>query len=226
MSFKTQKTLNSFLSALMVILALPTTAILASWNSIPGSGLYPIKRGLEKIALKLLPASVLEIEFRNKLIDRRFSEANSVLIQQSSTRGLPEIVAEAKSAQIALSKLSPQAKTQATPQLIQQLNSTNQKLETVKTTFLNTSLPSPALPSPALPSPAPQASPQPSVQPTIIPVLAAPVSEIAQTQEELEMVIDNIENDLLPTREKNNERGRGKHDQQNKQEKNKQEKKD
>lgn len=192
MGFKTQKTLNFFLSALMVILAFPTTAILASWNSMPGSGLYPVKRGLERIALKLLPASVLEIEFRNKLIDRRFSEANSALIQESSTRGLPEIVAEAKSAQIALTKLSPQEKTQATQKLVRQLNSTSQKLETVKTTVTVAPSAAPATQVPTTQVPSPLPTP-----PT--PAPANPASEITQTQEELKIVIDNIENNLTPT---------------------------
>ena len=83
----------------MAVLSIPTFLIMVSWNSLPGSGLYPVKRGLEKVALALVtPSMQATAKLRARLIDRRFAEANSLFIQSSQTLGFIEFDDEVLSA--------------------------------------------------------------------------------------------------------------------------------
>jgi len=123
MILRSTKIFNYIITAVIVLLAFPATAILASWNSLPSSTLYPVKRNLEKTALALLPDSALEMQLRFKLLDRRSHEANIAIIQQpSDDRPLEEIIFEAKDAQTIIMKLPPETKQQTSTQLIQKLN--------------------------------------------------------------------------------------------------------
>jgi len=136
MILRFSKIFNYIITAVIIFLAFPATAILASWNSLPGSFMYPIKRNLEKTALALLPDSVLEMQLRFKLLDRRSNEASLAIIQQpSNNKPLEEIVAEAKNAQIIAMKLQPKAKQQTSTQLIKKLNQTSSQLDNLKQTI-------------------------------------------------------------------------------------------
>jgi hypothetical protein len=139
MRFRPFKALSTSFTAIIIILAFPAAAILASWNSIPGSILYPVKTGLEKAALALLPNSVLEMGLRFKLIDRRLEEAQVALIQQGSGRAFQNIVTEAKAAQLALEDLNPQEKTQTRQLLIEKLTETSGEISQTATTIATSS---------------------------------------------------------------------------------------
>ncbi len=184
MRLRPVKTISITFTAIIIFLAFPSVAILASWNSIPGSPLYPVKRGLEKIALAVLPNSLLEMNLRFKLLDRRTNEASLTIIQQSSERPLSEILTEAKNAKLALNNLNPHSQKKARTNFIAQLNQTNQKLEQIKTTV------------------APPSSPNTNTPPTQ--QEESIEEEIEETQEELEEIIreleerlDRLEEDML-----------------------------
>lgn len=197
MRLKRKKVLNFLFSVFIATLALPASAILASWNSLPGSTLYPVKRNLEKLALALLPDSFFEMQLRFKLLDRRLNEANVALIQQAAgDEALNQIVAEAKSAQLALAKLTPEARQQAIPELINKLDQTNQTLEQVKTTITQTQAPTPTestpASSPTTPEPANQTQPS-SPAPSPSPIDNDINEPIDDTQEEIEEIIKELE---------------------------------
>jgi hypothetical protein len=199
MRLKRKKAFNLLFSVFIAILALPTSAILASWNSLPGSTLYPVKRNLEKLALALLPDSFFEMQLRFKLLDRRLNEANVALIQQAAgDEALNQIVAEAKSAQLALANLTPEARQQAIPELINKLDQTNQTLEQVKITIAQAQTSSPTESTPTS-SPTTAESPDqtqpssPSPSPSPLPADNDISEPIDDTQEEIEEIIKELE---------------------------------
>lgn len=213
MRFRPLKTISLSFTAIIIILAFPAFAILASWNSIPDSTLYPVKRGLEKAALALLPNSVLEMGLRYRLIDRRLHEAKTALIRQHSDQAFTNIVAEAKSAQVAIQNLNPEIKSEARGQLIEKLTQTTVQISEINTTPYippsATSPPQDSVTPPQTTSPTAPSAPQPE-QPPSIPAPAPPTTglpsttsppsttqtqttTITTTQEELEEIIEELE---------------------------------
>lgn len=184
------KVISATFTAIIIFLSLPATVILASWNSLPGSPLYPVKRGLEKTALALLPNNFFEVQLRLKLIDRRTQEVASPLIQAANqNQAFSEIVTEAQAAQLAAANLKPEQQVQATAKLITTLNQVNQSLEEIKTT-------SPTTPSPAAVTPT-QSSPSPQTQPTTTTQTAtqstSTSTNVTQTQTAIQAIITELE---------------------------------
>jgi len=201
--FRPLKTISTTLTIFIILLAFPATAIMASWKSIPGSTLYPIKRGLEKVALALLPDSFYETQFRLKLIDRRTAEATiSIIKSPNEMQALNELLAEAKAAQFATTSLEEtQERSQAIQQLITKLTSTNQTLEAFKTTPSTTSPNDQSQPTdnnqPILP-PYIQSSTQTTQEPNPPPPQPDPQpddnsDQITDTQDQIDDIIDNLQ---------------------------------
>lgn len=165
-----QKIINISFTVIVLFLALPTTAILASWNSLPGSTLYPVKRGLEKTALFLLPNSLLEMDFRLKLLDRRFNEAIPTLFDNHSDQSLKAIVEEARMMELAFEDLAPKTQVRAQIKVVSKLKQTSQKLEQAQQQHL----------IPVHPPNQPPAAPPPP-------------NPIDETQKDLDDIIKNLE---------------------------------
>jgi hypothetical protein len=91
-----KKFLNTVFTGMVVLLAIPTILILASWNALPGDFLYPVKTGLEDIVLALTIRTPLASAFSIKFTDRRFSEATRLLAKKGSTIGYGLLVEEAQ----------------------------------------------------------------------------------------------------------------------------------
>jgi len=215
MRFRPLKTLSTTFTVIILILVFPAAAILASWNSIPGSTLYPIKRGLEKTALALLPNSFYESQFRLKLIDRRTTETTASIVKgPNNSQALTELLAEARAAQFATTSLKqPQQRSEATQQLIAKLTTTNQTLEQIKTTPSTTSPSYESQPTDNNPSilppytqpstqtnresdPIPPVTqPEPTLEPTPDPINDTS-EQVTQTQEEIEDIIEDLEESL------------------------------
>lgn len=171
MHFRPLKSISTFFTVFIIILSFPATAIMASWNSIPGSILYPAKRGLEKVALALVPNSFFESELRLKLLDRRTTEVvNSIIKSPGNTESLNELIAEAQAAEFVTVELDPKQRAQATTRLIHKLTQTSQQLETVKNNLPN-----------------PPASDLPDDQPKPF------QDKIEDTQDEIEEIIEELE---------------------------------
>lgn len=131
-----KKIVSITFTVIILLLALPASAILASWNSLPGDILYPVKRGLEKTALAITPNSLLEAKLHFAFLDRRAKEAGIALIQEPNDQQvLDDILTEAIAAQITTTTLKPEQQTIATIELIQKLNQTSEQLDQVKKTI-------------------------------------------------------------------------------------------
>lgn len=178
------KVISATFTAIIIFLSLPATVILASWNSLPGSPLYPVKRGLEKTALALLPNNFFEVQLRLKLIDRRTQEVASPLIQAANqNQAFSEIVTEAQAAQLVAANLKPEQQVQATAKLITTLNQVNQSLEEIKTTSPTT--------IPITPSPSPQTQPTTTTQTATQSTSTS--TNVTQTQTAIQTIITELE---------------------------------
>jgi len=175
--------------ALLSILAIPTVAILISWNALPGNKLYSLKRRLEKIALVIVGIHFeTKSSLQSKLIDRRFNET-AILLDRSSGIGLPELTAEIESAK---KEITQQAKKEIKKEenkeivaekavkLIAQLQEYDQKLEEKKQTLSPTHTPSISKPTSALIT-----QPTEPTQDT--------VKQVDQAQEEIRETVDELE---------------------------------
>ena len=86
---------NITLSTLALVMAMPTAAILVTWNTVPGEQLYPLKRGLENAVLFVVsPSYRARSNLQINLIDRRLYEVKRTLKQKSSA-ALPELTHQA-----------------------------------------------------------------------------------------------------------------------------------
>ena len=126
----------------MVFLSIPTTAILASNNAVPGDMMYPVKTTIEKIASLLTsPSYQAHSELEIQLIQRRIEENQKLLLAKGSTEGLKLLVAQAEAATeyILKSNVKSKAKTQAVSRLVEILQESQQKLEEQKQNIASTS---------------------------------------------------------------------------------------
>lgn len=84
-----------------------TVLILLSQNSIPGDFFYPVKRGLENIILVTASVSpTTKVAFRTDFTQRRFTEAQQLLVLRADTTGFSDLVTEVSSTQQELSTVS------------------------------------------------------------------------------------------------------------------------
>lgn len=94
---KIGRAFNVFTLFLMGALTPLTLAILVSWNSLPGQVTYPLKLGLENIAVFGAQInSQWEAEMRLTILDRRYREARFLLEEQASTQGYEEFLKTAR----------------------------------------------------------------------------------------------------------------------------------
>jgi hypothetical protein len=135
------KAINTIVVSLMIFLSIPTTAILASNNAIPGDPMYPVKTTLEKIAsIFTSPAYQVHSDLEIQLIQRRIEENQALLLESGSTKGLALLVAQAEAATeyIINSNINQQTKTRTVKKLINTLEETQQVLEKEKGNLAST----------------------------------------------------------------------------------------
>lgn len=109
---------------LLFALAPLTILVLLSQNSIPGDLFYPIKRGLENVILVAASVSPsTRVAFKTDLTERRFAEAQQLLVQRGDTVAFTDFVTEVSSTQQDLSVLSnTQDKIQNSEKLIAKID--------------------------------------------------------------------------------------------------------
>lgn len=84
-----------------------TVLIFLSQNTIPGDFFYPVKRGLENMVLVAASVSpTTKVAFRTDLTQKRFSEAQQLLVLKADTTAYNGFIDEVFSAKEDLSKLS------------------------------------------------------------------------------------------------------------------------
>jgi len=200
--------LNWLYLTTIIILAIPSSLILVSWNALPGNFLYPIKRGLENTTLMLLgPSLNTKFSLRSRFLERRFNEATT-LLAQSSVAGLFFLNEDLKSARADFlankESTDPRQFSNEVNKLIYQLEVYNQELEQQKQsiaaappTFTNPS-PMPYLPNLPItqqdyqnllpnPNPAPAAA-----VPPLTPQQVIIINQVDQTQQNLNETIEAL----------------------------------
>lgn len=115
---------------LLFTLAPFAVLIFLSQNSVPGDLFYPIKRGLEGIVLAAASASpATRVAFRTDLTERRFKEAERLLLAKADTSALDNFILEVQSTQEEVDALSSTLqKSQATEKLIAKIDDYQTKL--------------------------------------------------------------------------------------------------
>lgn len=111
-----------------------TVLILLSQNTIPGDLFYPIKRSMENVILAAASVSPsTKVAFRTDLTQRRFSEAQQLLVSKGDTAAYNDFVTEVSSAQLDSSALSnPKDKLESSDKLIAKIDEYQTQLTQVQ----------------------------------------------------------------------------------------------
>lgn len=130
-----RKILNITTGILIVLLAPFTVAAIISQNAIPGDSLYPLKRSLENMVLTAAAVSpATRAAFRTDLANRRFIEAQKLLVDKRDASGLTDFVSEIQITQLELQRVSdPKQKEELTKKLIVSIAQYEEKLSYVQT---------------------------------------------------------------------------------------------
>lgn len=89
----------------LFIFFVPTTLVMASWGSLPGDFMFPVKLALENIlAAAVSPSYQVSGELQVKYTERRFSEASRLLAEKNSVVGLPYLTKQVEQTKIAIEK--------------------------------------------------------------------------------------------------------------------------
>lgn len=179
-----------------ILLILPTTAILATWNTLPNEPLYPVKIYLENIALKLVGNSFsARADLQATFVEQRFNEAEVLLIQ-SSNEGLVGLTAQIKvaKAEIVAAKESSDSKKVAiaekkSEKLVTQLKEYDKKLEEKKTQTIN---PTPSFKVNPVASPVVSSAATPIATPLATPASGAEVSEPTNADDVQQVIQETI----------------------------------
>lgn len=119
---------------LLFLFAPFTILVILSQNTFPGDFFYPVKRGLEETILAAASFSpATRVAFRTDLTERRFEEAQKLLLAKSDTSALNSFISEVKSTQEEVDALSNVLqKSQATEKLIAKINDYEVKLTQIQ----------------------------------------------------------------------------------------------
>lgn len=113
----------------------PVTFIgLFSQNSIPGDFLYPVKLSIEKTGSLIFAFTpVSKANYNTSLTERRFEEAHTLLIKNSSTTGLTTLIEQTSITADSTTKIEDQAqKKEIEKKLIQDIDQYQDKLTQVQ----------------------------------------------------------------------------------------------
>lgn len=155
-----------FLFALLPV----TVLILLSQNTLPGDFFYPVKRGMENIVLVASAVSPsTKAAFRTDLTQRRFGEAQELLVSKADTSAYNDFVVEVLDAKKEISKLSdPKEKAQKTKVLLSKIDEYQAQLTQVQNqirqveTYQNPPASSQTLQPAQTPEPSSSSSPAPT----------------------------------------------------------------
>lgn len=137
--------LTGFILGIILILFVPSTLILASWNAVPGDSTYNIKVGLEKAILGITPSDNLKTTLEIKYTERRFSEVEKIISTNATNSNssktkfidtsLTNLTNQAIASKNSLQKIqNSDEKTIQTENLIATLESISSKIEEKKQT--------------------------------------------------------------------------------------------
>lgn len=118
---------------LLLLFLIPSSIVVASWNSLPGARLYKAKIFMEDMLLAVTPTTESKATLHVAFTERRFSEAQKLLVNQSSTEGLVYLNDQVKQAKENIERASdPVAKKQMARTYVRTLKNVNTQLEQQK----------------------------------------------------------------------------------------------
>lgn len=188
----------------ILLFALPTVLIMASWNSLPGEPMFGVKRAFEQVLLLMVkPSYAAEAKLNVQYTQRRSKEAQVLLASDQSTDGLRYLSQQIQATQAVIER-APNKTTQRdlARQYITTLRTVSSELETQQQGVSGnqpTSTPTQARVPTATPTYRPSTPGQPTPTPSITPE-PEPEEEIEDIQEEIEETIEELE-DLAPQQE-------------------------
>jgi len=127
--------LSKVILVLSIVLLIPTGAVLASQNAVPGDGVYPVKRVLENMIISIAslhPST--RAYFRTDFSKRRFKETMALAkLGKNTTNSLAELVAQTQSAVTDVKGLSSNSdKRRLASDLIKQIDEYNLSLRKIE----------------------------------------------------------------------------------------------
>lgn len=138
-----RKFFDSFTWLFLLAFLIPSTLIVASWNSLPGDSIYGIKLTLERSLLVLVsPSYIAKGTLEMKYTERRFNETKRLLASKQSVEGLPYLNAQVASTKAVIEQ-APDSKVQAqlAKSYIDTLTSVSSQLEEQKRSLESSSAP-------------------------------------------------------------------------------------
>lgn len=125
----------------LLLLFGPTAMIVASWNALPGEGLYGVKLALERTALAVAsPSYATAGTLQIKYTERRYAEAKQLLASKQSVQGLPYLEQQIAETKKAIERApNKQAQVTLAKQYISALNTVSGDLEVQKQTVTSSS---------------------------------------------------------------------------------------
>ncbi|MCL5675812.1 MAG: hypothetical protein M1120_01655 [Patescibacteria group bacterium] len=125
---------------ILLVLAIPSFLVLASWNSLPGDFMYPVKRGMEDLLLAAVSSSQdLTAKLSVQYSERRFVEATSLIAEKHSVVGLSYFEQQVQATQEKIQNTTdPKTQQNLKNQLVSNLQTYNQQLEETKTQVTTT----------------------------------------------------------------------------------------
>lgn len=181
----------------ILLFALPTVLIMASWNSLPGEPMFGVKRAFERVLLLMVkPSYAAEAKLNVQYTQRRSKEAQVLLASDQSTDGLRYLSQQIQATQAVIER-APNTTTRRdlARQYITTLRTVSSELETQQQGVSGsqpTSIPTQARVPTATPTNRPSTPGQPTPTPAPTPE-PEPEEEIEDIQEEIEETIEELE---------------------------------
>lgn len=193
---KMSKTLNTVIWVILFILIVPSSLIVASWNSLPGSHLFQFKLFAEQSLVTIVPNDAAKGSLQIAFTQRRFDDAKKLLADNTSGSGLSYLdtqITTTKQAIVATS--DPVVKRQLAQKYIAALQDVNTQLEAQKQ-VVQASNTAPRVPTPGKTGQGTGITPAPApVQQIIIQQQTVVVYQIVQTQTQIVNTITEIQQD-------------------------------
>ena len=128
------KILSIIIWIFIAVLSVPTVLVLVSWNSLPEDAFYPTKIAMESFLLRAVSViPVLAGQLEMKYSDRRFTEAEKMILDKKNSAGLEQFLQQVRSANIRIASVSdPAVKQKLKAELLVSLSDYDQKLTQTK----------------------------------------------------------------------------------------------
>ncbi|MEX2012783.1 MAG: DUF5667 domain-containing protein [Candidatus Levyibacteriota bacterium] len=154
-----------------------------SQNALPGDFLYPVKRGIENTliaAASVNPAT--KAVLLADISDRRFTEADTLLLSQANIEPLNDLIAQVESSEVAIDNVSdPKKQEELTAKVIAQIEDYQAKLTSTAAKIESSPSPFAQTPTQTQAQTAVQISPSPTQAITTAPVVTSTLTP-TQTQ--------------------------------------------